>query len=377
MGEPSSGNRRVETQRARRQIWRESVWGGGNYTPADVVGLWRSEEKDYHGEQIDSSNYKVFGHFTQMIWKDTKELGGGKAAGTSGVYWVCRYRSAGNIIGQKPYSGNFWTELVIRDAEDDQGKIPYQGKNWWQSPDITVNPGPDTDKAIHLGEPNQIVVCVWNKGTSDLPVGVRYTVSLGWDRTAATVPYPLPKDQVIGQVEEVLGSNWKKDTPRKTSFTWRPLASKIPFGHHCLVAWVNALQDPVLDTPAVNYDDNRAQRNIEFCKAPSPGEDGYGRFWLNPQPKISDRSLEITFRYGSDAQLLRRVRLHLPCSVEFNEITGGELVERSEADDWVIGNIDPAGQVRFDGIGVSQPELLTIEVWAQPEGAGPRGAPVC
>jgi pathogenesis-related protein 1 len=52
------------------------------------------------------------GHYTQMVWKNTKEVGcatatvsGKSSSGLSGVvvYLVCRYSPPGNIVGQKPY----------------------------------------------------------------------------------------------------------------------------------------------------------------------------------------------------------------------------------------------------------------------------------
>jgi pathogenesis-related protein 1 len=52
------------------------------------------------------------GHYTQMVWKNTKEVGCATATGSgktdsglSGVvvYLVCRYSPPGNIVGQKPY----------------------------------------------------------------------------------------------------------------------------------------------------------------------------------------------------------------------------------------------------------------------------------
>ena len=59
--------------------------------------------------------------------------------------------------------GGCTTELAIRDADDDNGAIPYTGPNWWQSPDITVNPGTsDENRNVNLGRINPIRVRVWN-----------------------------------------------------------------------------------------------------------------------------------------------------------------------------------------------------------------------
>lgn len=43
----------------------------------------------------------VLGHFTQIVWKDSKEFGIAKALGSDGsTYVVANYEPAGNYIGQ-------------------------------------------------------------------------------------------------------------------------------------------------------------------------------------------------------------------------------------------------------------------------------------
>lgn len=68
-----------------------------------VVDLWASEKKFYHGEAISGDNYHLFGHYTQIIWSQTTEVGCAEAISKSGKhYWVCQYYPAGNYTGQKP-----------------------------------------------------------------------------------------------------------------------------------------------------------------------------------------------------------------------------------------------------------------------------------
>jgi hypothetical protein len=47
------------------------------------------------------------GHYTQVVWRNSKELGCGVSTCMSGgaTYdiWICNYSPAGNIVGQKPY----------------------------------------------------------------------------------------------------------------------------------------------------------------------------------------------------------------------------------------------------------------------------------
>ena len=42
------------------------------------------------------------GHFTQVVWRNSKELGCAKASCSGKDYWVCRYSPPGNIAGQFP-----------------------------------------------------------------------------------------------------------------------------------------------------------------------------------------------------------------------------------------------------------------------------------
>ena len=60
---------------------------------------WVTEKPKYHGEIMTADNYLVFGHYTQMVWKNTKEVG----CGFAGSSLVCRYSPPGNFMGQAPY----------------------------------------------------------------------------------------------------------------------------------------------------------------------------------------------------------------------------------------------------------------------------------
>lgn len=71
-------------------------------TPEQVADSWASESKDY--DYVTNSCSGVCGHWTQMVWKDTYELGCGLAiCPDETLITVCRYRKPGNYIGQKPY----------------------------------------------------------------------------------------------------------------------------------------------------------------------------------------------------------------------------------------------------------------------------------
>jgi len=68
--------------------------GGG-----EAVDAWYSEIKDY---DFDNDRFAGnTGHFTQVVWKGTKELGMGFSKSDDGkIFVVARYRPAGNFMSQ-------------------------------------------------------------------------------------------------------------------------------------------------------------------------------------------------------------------------------------------------------------------------------------
>lgn len=78
----------------------------GAQSGTQAVDNWGSEKAqfNYNNEPIDNQNYRNVGHYTQMVWRATTEVGCGVAQTASGgTVWVCRYSPAGNMIGQSPY----------------------------------------------------------------------------------------------------------------------------------------------------------------------------------------------------------------------------------------------------------------------------------
>lgn len=82
----------------------ENIFMGttGYYDYQDVVDSWASEVEDYN--YGDNSCSAVCGHYTQIVWRDTLEVGCGRAECSSGMdLWVCQYSPPGNWVGEKPY----------------------------------------------------------------------------------------------------------------------------------------------------------------------------------------------------------------------------------------------------------------------------------
>ena len=80
-----------------------------NSMPADglvkkTVEGWYNEVKDYNYANPGFS--PATGHFTQVVWKASTQLGCGAAKGTknqlNAYYVVCHYAPAGNVVGQFP-----------------------------------------------------------------------------------------------------------------------------------------------------------------------------------------------------------------------------------------------------------------------------------
>lgn len=69
--------------------------------PKEVVLDWASEMTDYN--YAGNSCRKVCGHYTQIVWRDTRKIG--CAASRAGVrtVFVCEYDPPGNFVGQRPY----------------------------------------------------------------------------------------------------------------------------------------------------------------------------------------------------------------------------------------------------------------------------------
>ena len=74
---------------------------GGAASADEVVASWESESTDY--DYRSNSCRSRCGHYTQIVWRDSKQLG--CAVGRSGKteVWVCEYNPPGNVIGERPY----------------------------------------------------------------------------------------------------------------------------------------------------------------------------------------------------------------------------------------------------------------------------------
>jgi pathogenesis-related protein 1 len=76
-----------------------------------AVMLWVSEKQNWHGGVMSQDNFLNTGHYTQMVWSSTTQIGCGIATeitnypyqGSTWDYLVCQYAPPGNYMGQAPY----------------------------------------------------------------------------------------------------------------------------------------------------------------------------------------------------------------------------------------------------------------------------------
>ena len=72
---------------------------------ADASLGWYEEISDYRYSKVKKRRVgPPIGHYTQMVWKDTRQVGIAYAISKKGsVYVVARYYPAGNFVGEYPY----------------------------------------------------------------------------------------------------------------------------------------------------------------------------------------------------------------------------------------------------------------------------------
>lgn len=77
----------------------ENLYMGYDSTPfLSAANMWIDEKSSYNGEAISSTNYMTFGHYTQIVWSSTTNVGMGSASDSNGaVYVVARYSPPGNM----------------------------------------------------------------------------------------------------------------------------------------------------------------------------------------------------------------------------------------------------------------------------------------
>jgi uncharacterized protein YkwD len=88
----------------------ENLWMGtdGRFSFTQMIESWASERNQFVNGTFPNvsrtGNWQDVGHYTQMIWKNTTQIGCAGATGSDGKYrFVCNYAPVGNVTGQRVY----------------------------------------------------------------------------------------------------------------------------------------------------------------------------------------------------------------------------------------------------------------------------------
>ncbi len=89
-----------------RQEYGENIYWCSGFTASarDASENWHSEIRDYKHQPVNANIFPKCGHYTQMVWKDSRRLGIGVAKCRDGeMIIVANYDPPGNYFGDLAY----------------------------------------------------------------------------------------------------------------------------------------------------------------------------------------------------------------------------------------------------------------------------------
>jgi hypothetical protein len=87
----------------------ENLWFGSkdDYSPEEMIGHFIDEKamfkRGVFPDVATTGRWQDVGHYTQLIWKDTREVGCAITSNQRRDVLVCRYTPMGNVVGEKAY----------------------------------------------------------------------------------------------------------------------------------------------------------------------------------------------------------------------------------------------------------------------------------
>ncbi|GAA3704731.1 hypothetical protein GCM10022268_12990 [Sphingomonas cynarae] len=87
----------------------ENLWAGtrGAYAYREMIAAWADEAAHFVNAPTPqfsrTGQWQDVGHYAQIVWRDTREVGCAMASDPREDYLVCRYRPAGNIVGRPAF----------------------------------------------------------------------------------------------------------------------------------------------------------------------------------------------------------------------------------------------------------------------------------